>query len=231
MKKRTLLVALAIGTALLLSAQDVLVYVTRTGSKYHREGCPSLRAGATAMSLAEAAAAGYEPCARCDPPRASGAATGSAPLTETAAEPAMTAPVKASYPYELSGTVVGISDGDTLTVLVDSTPRKIRLNGVDAPESRQAHGTKAKEFLAALAFRKDVTLRVVDTDRYGRLVADVIVDGRSAGAALIEAGYAWHYKAYSKDPALAALELEARKRKAGLWSDPAPVAPWEFRRR
>ncbi len=222
MRKRTLLAALAMGAALLLSAQDALVYVTRTGSKYHREGCSSLRAGATAVSLAEATAAGYEPCARCDPPRVAAPA---------ATAPAVTAPVKASYPYELSGTVVGISDGDTLTVLVDSTPRKVRLNGVDAPESRQAHGTKAKEFLAALAFRKAVTLRVVDTDRYGRLVADVIVDGRSAGAALVEAGYAWHYKAYSKDPALAALELAARERRAGLWSDPAPVAPWEFRRR
>ena len=143
----------------------------------------------------------------------------------------MAAPVKAAYPYELSGTVGGIRDGDTLTVLVGSTPRKRRLNGVDAPESRQSHGTKAKEYLASMVFQKNVTVRVVDTDRYGRLVADVLVDGRSAGAALVEAGYAWHYKAYSKDPALAALELKARERRAGLWSDPAPVAPWEFRRR
>lgn len=127
--------------------------------------------------------------------------------------------------------VIAIKDGDTIELLKDGKPLRVRLQGVDTPEKRQDFGTKAQQFTSDMVFGQLVSLVVHDIDRYGRTVGEIILpDGRNLGYELVKAGFAWHYTAYSKDPELARLEAEARLEKRGLWADPAPVAPWEFRR-
>lgn len=132
---------------------------------------------------------------------------------------------------DIEGKVVAITDGDTLTVLVGTEQVKVRLDGIDAPERRQAFGTQAREKLAELCFGKTVTVEAGKKDRYGRTVGRVIVAGQDASLAMIEAGLAWHYKEYSKDATLSRAEADARKARKGLWADLSPVAPWEFRKR
>ncbi len=118
---------------------------------------------------------------------------------------------------EFSGKVVGISDGDTITVLWDRSPVKIRLHGIDCPEHDQDFGTRAKSFTSELAFGRVVTVRPVDTDRYRRTVANVVLpDGHLLNHEIVRAGYACWYRRYApRDAALERLEREARH---GLWS-------------
>jgi len=126
--------------------------------------------------------------------------------------------------------VFGVSDGDTITVLQGTTQVKVRLNGIDCPEKRQAFGARAKQFTSELAFGKTVTVRPAGKDRYGRVLGDVILpDGRVLNQELVAAGMAWYYTRYSKDKSLARLERRAREARVGLWSDARTVAPWEFR--
>ena len=130
-----------------------------------------------------------------------------------------------------TGRVIGVTDGDTLTVLRAGRREVIRLNGIDAPEKGQAYGDRAKQFTAGLAFGQVVQVVVRDHDRYGRTVADVVLaDGRSLSHEVVRAGYAWWFRRYSSDPRLAALEAEAQAARAGLWADRLPVPPWEWRR-
>jgi len=124
---------------------------------------------------------------------------------------------------------VGVSDGDTITVLNGRTQVRIRLEGVDAPESHQDFGQKAKQLTSSLTFGKTVTINAVTTDRYGRTVARVIAGGKDVSLELVRAGLAWHYRKYSSDPVLAEAEQEARAAKKGLWSMPNPVPPWDYR--
>lgn len=129
-----------------------------------------------------------------------------------------------------SGKVVKVSDGDTIEVMRDGRAEKIRLAGIDCPEKKQAFGQAAKRFTLNLAAQKIVTVQVETTDRYGRKVAEVILpDGRSLNRDLIRAGYAWWYRKYSSDATLGALESEARGDRRGLWADPNPVPPWDWR--
>ena len=141
-------------------------------------------------------------------------------------------PALALAATSFTGQVVGISDGDTLSVMQQGKAVKVRLHGVDTPEKRQPFSTKAQQFTADLAFKQTVTVVVHDTDRYGRLVGDVLLpDGRSLNRELVRAGLAWWYRQYApKDAALEALEAEARTAQRGLWSDPHAVAPWAWRR-
>ena len=107
---------------------------------------------------------------------------------------------------------------------------KVRLNGIDCPEKRQAFGARAKQLTSELAFGKTVTVRPFGKDRYGRMLGDVVLpDGRVLNQELVAAGMAWHYTRYSKDETLARLERRAREARVGLWSEARPVAPWEFR--
>jgi micrococcal nuclease len=126
--------------------------------------------------------------------------------------------------------VIGVTDGDTLTVLHARHSETVRLVGVDAPEKRQAYGDRAKRFTADLAFDRTVTVRTAGHDRYGRLLGEVVLpDGRSLNQELVRAGYAWWFRRYSRDGRLAQLEEEARTDRRGLWADPAPQAPWDYR--
>lgn len=137
---------------------------------------------------------------------------------------------------QLAGEVVGLSDGDTVTVLdATKTQYKVRLAGIDAPEKSQPFGNRSRQHLAELVFRKQVVVEWSKQDRYGRIVGKVLVAGRDACLAQVSAGLAWHYKAYQREQspgdqaAYAAAEEAARGKRVGLWRDPAPMAPWEFR--
>lgn len=136
------------------------------------------------------------------------------------------------FAADFTGKVIGVSDGDTITVLHQGHPEKIRLEGIDCPEKAQAFGQRAKQFTSDLAFGKVVTVRGVETrDRYGRILGNVILpDGQNLNHQLLQAGFAWWYRKYSHDLQLEHMESEARKAKHGLWADPYPIPPWEWRR-
>ncbi|WEA03144.1 thermonuclease family protein [Mucilaginibacter sp. SJ] len=128
--------------------------------------------------------------------------------------------------------VVKIKDGDTLGLLTgDNQQITVRLAEIDCPEKSQAFGQAAKKFTSDLCFGKEVKLIGNEHDRYGRTVAQVVlIDGTNVNYALVKNGYAWRYKAYSKNTELAALEQQAREDKLGLWQDANPTPPWDFRR-
>jgi len=128
------------------------------------------------------------------------------------------------------GKVVGVSDGDTITVMHHGKGERIRLYGIDCPEKRQAFGKRAKQFTSSMVFGKHVSVKPITTDRYGRTIAWVYVNGTCLNEELLRAGLAWHYKKYSTERHLAELENEARAAKTGLWSDPHATPPWDFRR-
>lgn len=131
---------------------------------------------------------------------------------------------------EFTARVVGVTDGDTLRVLHAGRAETVRLQGVDAPEKRQAYGDRAKRFTADLTFDRTVTVRTTGRDRNGRLLGEVVLpDGRSLNQELVRAGYAWWFRRYSRDDRLARLEEEARTGRRGLWADQAPEAPWDYR--
>lgn len=138
----------------------------------------------------------------------------------------------------LVGRVVGVSDGDTVTVL-DARQRQhtIRLGGIDAPESRQAFGQRAKRTLSDLVFTREVRVEYERRDSYGRIVGTVLVNGRDANLWMIEQGMAWWYRAYARDQRAAdqylyaTAEAAAKSRRIGLWRDSNPIPPWEFRKR
>lgn len=135
-----------------------------------------------------------------------------------------------ALPSKFSGQVIGVADGDTLTVLFENQPQRIRLYGIDCPERKQDFGTKAKQFTAEFAFNKTAQVQVRATDAYHRTVASVAVEGKSLNEALVEAGLAWWYRRYAPgDKRLEGLEQQARQAKRGLWSHPNPIAPWQFR--
>ena len=132
---------------------------------------------------------------------------------------------------DFSGRVVGIADGNTITVLHDHSPIKVRLRGIACPERDQPFGKAAKQAMAALAFGKVVTVNVRGRDKYGRTVAEVVLpDGRILNEELVVKGLAWQNRKTSHDPRLALMETEAREMKRGLWADPDPVPPWEWRK-
>lgn len=136
----------------------------------------------------------------------------------------------------LRGRVVGVADGDTITVLDASrVQHHIRLNGIDAPETAQPFAARAKQHLSDLVFGKDVTVVWTKRDRYDRIVGTVLVGTTSANLAQLMAGFAWYYRDYAEDvaaenrPLYEAAEAEARAARLGLWSDAAPQAPWIVR--
>ncbi|WON75331.1 thermonuclease family protein [Nitrosospira sp. Is2] len=129
-------------------------------------------------------------------------------------------------------TVIGISDGDTLTVLNENKQQvKIRLAEIDAPEARQPFGAKSKQSLSELCFGKQAQIKPRAKDRYGRTVAPVTCDGVDANAEQVNRGMAWVYRKYAKDHNLYVLQYDAKAAGRGLWSEPSPtMPPWEWRK-
>jgi micrococcal nuclease len=126
--------------------------------------------------------------------------------------------------------VVHVADGDTVTVLRNGHDQvRIRLSGIDAPELHQDFGRQAKALMSQLVYGRAVRVSVRDHDRYGRTVARLDLDGQDVGLSMLRAGLAWHYTHYDSDPAYASAEAAARSQRAGLWADPHPIAPWDFR--
>ena len=137
----------------------------------------------------------------------------------------------------ITGRVVRIADGDTVTVLDGTnTQHRIRLQGIDAPESHQAFGTQSKKSLSDLIFDKDVTVIYDKTDQYGRLVGKILFKGTDINLEQVKAGMAWHYKEFEREQSpeeresYARAQSEARNARRGLWADPNPIEPGEFRR-
>ena len=137
----------------------------------------------------------------------------------------------------IAGRIVGISDGDTVTLL-DANKRqyKIRLTGIDAPEKKMPFGQRSKEHLSDLVFSKDVQVETEKLDRYGRTLGKILLDRQDINLAMVNAGLAWHYKKYQQEQSrsdrllYAHAEEQARLQRIGLWRDPNPAPPWEWRK-
>ena len=131
--------------------------------------------------------------------------------------------------------MVSVSDGDTLRVLVDEQQIKIRLGGIDAPESDQPFGQASKRYLADAVAGQMVVVEFEKKDRYGRVIGKVLLDGADMNLRQVEAGYAWWYEYYKRDQseadqrAYSAAEQQARDSGIGLWSEPAPINPYDWR--
>jgi len=148
----------------------------------------------------------------------------------------------------LTGTVVGVADGDTITVLdANHQQHKVRLGGIDAPEKAQPFGQRSKQSMSSLAFGKEVAVQWNKHDRYRRVIGKVMVADPNcrltqcpktldAGLAQITVGLAWWYEKYSREQApedaerYSFAEHEARAKRAGLWADRNPVPPWDWRK-
>ncbi|HXJ99279.1 MAG TPA: thermonuclease family protein [Gelidibacter sp.] len=135
------------------------------------------------------------------------------------------------FSQTITGKVVGIMDGDTFKLLTkDSTVIRVRLANIDCPEKKQDFSAKATEFTSKAIFGKTVAVHVQSKDRYKRYIANVIYnDSLSLCHELVKNGLAWHYIKFSKDKTLKQMEDAARQAKVGLWKDPNPMAPWEWR--
>lgn len=126
--------------------------------------------------------------------------------------------------------ITSVADGDTVSTYLDGQPVRLRLAAIDAPERGQPWGRRATQSLRELVWKKRVQIEWREVDRYGRPIVTIRVDGRDVSAEQVRRGMAWVFRRYSNDPMLLALEQEARAAKRGLWADPKPVPPWEWRR-
>jgi endonuclease YncB( thermonuclease family) len=142
-----------------------------------------------------------------------------------------------AYAAKLSGTVVGVHDGDTVTVLdAGKIQHKIRLAGIDAPELSQPFGRASRQHLADQVAGHIVVIEWTKRDKYQRLVGKVLLDGRDINITQIEAGLAWHYKRYATEQSseerqrYAGAEEQARTTRLGLWQNSDPVPPWAYRK-
>ena len=141
-----------------------------------------------------------------------------------------------AHAENITGRVVSVADGDTITVLdSDKVQHKIRLAGIDAPEKKQAFGNRSKESLSELAYDKAVTVETDKRDKYGRQVGKVLVNGQDVNLVQVERGMAWFYRQYQREQSpndrrlYEAAEDAAKADKRGLWRDTDPKPPWEFR--
>ncbi len=152
--------------------------------------------------------------------------------------------VNAASAESFTAKVIGVSDGDTITVIseipcnadipcnTEINRYRVRLAAIDTPEKKQPYGTKAKAALSDLVFGQVVRIESTNVDRYGRLIANVYVKGVWVNSKMVSDGCAWVYRAYSHDPELLHFESIARAEKRGLWALPEAqrIPPWEWRR-
>lgn len=145
--------------------------------------------------------------------------------------------VTSTHAETLTGRVVGISDGDTLTLLdAANSQHKIRLAGLDSPERTQPFGQVCKQSLSDLAYDRVVAVESSKLDRYGRIIGKVFVNGQDVNLEQIRYGCGWHYKKYQNDQSLDdrlnynRAEATAKASRTGLWADNGPVPPWDWRK-
>jgi len=143
-------------------------------------------------------------------------------------------PEKEKLPDRFKAKVISVKDGDTIEILFNGNPLKIRLAHIDCPEVRrsQPFGKAAKQFTSAMCFGQIVTIENENKfDRYKRLIAVVINNkGQNINKELLKSGLAWHFKKYSRSLQYAELELQARRKHIGLWADASPIPPWNWRK-
>lgn len=133
----------------------------------------------------------------------------------------------------IKGKVIAITDGDTFKLITkDSTLYRIRVANIDCPERKQPFSKKAKEFTSQAIYGDIVIVKYDKKDRYGRIIGWVKYDDNlDLSEELLKNGLAWHFIKYSKDESLQALENQARAKRIGLWVDPKPIAPWDWRKK
>ncbi len=136
----------------------------------------------------------------------------------------------------ITGKVVSVSDGDTITVLdAENNQHKIRLMGIDAPEKSQPFGQASKKNLSNMVFGKTVTVEWLKHDRYKRVIGKVLFEKMDVCLEQVKSGFAWHYKQYEREQLgddrflYANAEVSARKERVGLWADVDPVEPSKYR--
>lgn len=130
----------------------------------------------------------------------------------------------------LSGRVIGISDGDTISLLdTRKGLTKIRLHQIDAPEKKQDFGQRSKQSLSELIYGKQVRIDVADIDKYGRTVGTIWLGQTDINMEQVKRGMAWVYVKYATDPGYFAAESTAKNARFGLWSQPNAIPPWMFR--
>jgi endonuclease YncB( thermonuclease family) len=149
----------------------------------------------------------------------------SAPSADAPSAPPAELPLE-----QVEGRVRHVFDGDTLELVADGQPWRVRLIGIDAPEWHQPYGTAARDFLRQLCQDRQVRVDVVQRDRFERLLADVYLDDLWVNGQLVEAGFAWRWQYDRRRAELRDLEREARQAGRGLWADSHPVPPWDYRR-
>lgn len=134
------------------------------------------------------------------------------------------------FAAEIKGKVIRVLDGDTIDVLQEKKPVRVRLLNIDAPEKKQAYGSWSTNQLKALVAGQPVTVTYTQKDRYGRVLGRVVTtNGTEANRYMVQSGAAWVYERYNTDNALPALQREAQEQKRGLWAESHPVPPWEWR--
>jgi endonuclease YncB( thermonuclease family) len=137
----------------------------------------------------------------------------------------------------LSGTVIAVHDGDTITLRTETNKKKIRLAGIDAPELKQPYGVESRSLLRGIVLDKSVLVETSRNDKYGRVIGKVTLDGQDITLKQIQSGGAWVYRAYlnelSKEDRATYLEVEAQSKAIaiGLWKDSNPVEPWTWRKK
>lgn len=128
-----------------------------------------------------------------------------------------------------------VADGDTITIQRGKHNTRVRLAGIDAPEKKQAYGDASLQLLTRLIHGKQIYLIETDHDKYGRTVGVIFLrDGtayRNINLAMVEAGAAWNYTQYALGSAYADAEQRARTARRGLWAQPSPTPPWDYRHR
>ncbi len=154
-----------------------------------------------------------------------------APWAEATVIPTPTNPAGPVERPTFTSTVLSVTDGDTLTVLVNGTREKVRLSGIDCPESDQSFGRQATQLAMQLALEKTVTVTDVGHDKYRRILGRIVLpNGRILNHELVREGVCWWYQKYAPgDTTLERLEAEARNAKRGLWAEPTPTPPWQWR--
>ncbi|EHO3084723.1 thermonuclease family protein [Salmonella enterica] len=136
----------------------------------------------------------------------------------------------ALFAAQIQGKVIRVLDGDTIEVLQEQQPVRVRLLNLDAPEKKQPFGRWSTNQLKTLLAGQSVTVSYTQTDRYGRVLGRVVTEnGTEANREQVLKGAAWVYDRYNTDNSLPALQREAQTQKRGLWADNQPVPPWEWR--